>query len=46
MNQQDFIVQTLGECTVQSPMKGIDFIDDQEHILYHRDLDTIKELPG
>ncbi|MFO7669150.1 MAG: ATP-dependent 6-phosphofructokinase [Bacteroidales bacterium] len=37
-----FTVHKLGECTIQSPMKGIDFIDDQEHILYDRDLDTIK----
>ncbi|TFH24191.1 MAG: ATP-dependent 6-phosphofructokinase [Bacteroidia bacterium] len=42
MKQQDFTIQQLGPCTVQSPMKGIYFADDQEHILYDRDLDTIK----
>ncbi len=42
MIQQNFTVHKLGECTIQSPLKGIDFIDDQEHILYDRDLDIIK----
>lgn len=43
MIQQDFNVKTLGECTVQSPMKGIQFADEQEHILYHHDLTIVKE---
>ena len=46
MTHQDFIVQKLGECTIDSPMKGHDFIDDQEHILYDRDLDIIKSYLG
>lgn len=42
MMQQDFNVKKLGECMIQSPLKGIHFADEQEHILYHRDLSTIK----
>jgi len=43
MKQQDFTVQTLGQCTIPSPMKGIQFTDNEEHILYHRDLTAIQE---
>ena len=42
MKQQDFNVPTLGECTVLSPLEGIDFIDSQEHILYHFDAGKVK----
>jgi 6-phosphofructokinase 1 len=42
MKQQDFTVQTLGECRIPSPMKGLQFTDDQEHILYHRELQAIQ----
>ena len=42
LKQQDFTIQTLGPCTVQSPMKGIFFSDLEEQILYHHDFDTIK----
>ena len=42
IDQKDFAVQQLGECTYQSPMKGVHFADNQEHILFHRDLGTIE----
>ena len=42
LKQQDFDIKKLGECTVQSPLKGIRFTDEQEHILYHPDLSTVK----
>lgn len=42
MIQQDFTIETLGECTIQSPIKGINFTEEKEHILYHRDLDSLK----
>jgi len=42
MTQQDFTIEKLGECTIQSPIKGINFTDEKEHILYHRDLDSLK----
>ena len=43
MIQQDFKIQRLGECTVNSPLKRVDFIDDEDHVLYHRTLETTKE---
>ena len=42
LSQQDFNVKKLGECTIQSPLKGIQFADENEHILYHRDRDDVK----
>ena len=38
----NFTIQRLGECTIPSPMSGIRFTGDEEHILYHSDLSTIK----
>ena len=46
MKQADFDIQRLGPCTVRSPMKGINFTGDEEHVVYHRDLDTIKSYLG
>jgi 6-phosphofructokinase 1 len=40
--KQDFTVQRLGECTVPSPMSGIRFTNDKEHILFHSDLNEIR----
>lgn len=34
----------LGECRIQSPISGVKFIDDGEHVLYHDDLREIKAL--
>lgn len=42
LSQQDFNVKKLGECRIQSPLKGIQFADENEHILYHRDRDDVK----
>lgn len=42
MTQQDFTIETLGECTIQSPIEGITFTEEKEHILFHRDLDSLK----
>ena len=42
MKQQDFDIQRLGPCTVRSPMRGISFTGDEEHVVYHRDLVNIK----
>ena len=39
---QDFKIQHLGDCTVQSPMSCIRFTGDEEHILFHSDLDAIR----
>ena len=39
---KDFIIQRLGDCTIPSPMSGVRFTDDEEHVLLHSDLDTIR----
>ncbi len=38
----DFSVSRLGECRVPSPLTGVRFIKDEEHVLYHSDLREIK----
>ncbi len=43
MIQQDFAIERLGECAIQSPLKRIDFLDDEDHVLYHRTLETLKD---
>ena len=42
IDQNDFTIQNLGECTIESPMKGIRFTEDSEHILFHRELNGIQ----
>jgi len=39
---KDFTIQHLGECTVPSPMSGIRFTGDKDHILFHSDLGAIR----
>ncbi len=39
---KDFIIQRLGDCTIPSPMSGVRFTDDEEHILLHSDLAVIR----
>lgn len=38
----NFSVSRLGECRVPSPLSGVRFIKDEEHVLYHSDLREIK----
>ena len=38
----DFRVTTLGECRIPSPMKGIQFVKDEELVLYHGKLEEIE----
>lgn len=40
---QDLTIQRLGDCTVPSPMSGIRFTKDEEHVLLHSDLNEIKK---
>ncbi|HYQ59976.1 MAG TPA: ATP-dependent 6-phosphofructokinase, partial [Desulfatiglandales bacterium] len=40
---KDFTIQRLGDCTVPSPMSGIRFTKDDEHVLLHSDLNEIKK---
>ena len=39
---KDFMIQRLGDCTVPSPMSGVRFTSDEEHILLHSDLGVIR----
>ncbi len=48
----DFSIQTLGECRIPSPMTGVPFVSDRDHVLYHSNfadiqpyLDEKKEPP-
>ncbi|HSA78274.1 MAG TPA: ATP-dependent 6-phosphofructokinase [Nitrospirota bacterium] len=38
----DFKIQRLGDCTVPSPMSGVLFTGDEEHVLLHSDLRVIR----
>ncbi len=38
----DFSVSTLGESRITSPITGVRFVDDAEHVLYHSDFGAIK----
>jgi 6-phosphofructokinase 1 len=48
----DFSIETLGECRIPSPMTGVPFVSDRNHVLYHSNfadiqpyLDEKKEPP-
>ncbi|MEA2039134.1 MAG: ATP-dependent 6-phosphofructokinase [Thermodesulfobacteriota bacterium] len=38
----DLIVSKLGECCIPSPMSGARFVSDEEHVLYHSNLNEIE----
>jgi 6-phosphofructokinase 1 len=38
----NFVVSSLGECLVPSPLTGVGFVGRDEHVLYHSDLGAIK----
>ncbi|MBW1697798.1 MAG: ATP-dependent 6-phosphofructokinase [Deltaproteobacteria bacterium] len=40
----DFKVQRLGECRIASPISNIRFVSDDEHVLYHSNLEEIEDL--
>lgn len=44
LNNHDFSIDNLGERRVASPVKGIDFIDDQERVLYDTDPRKIEDF--
>jgi len=39
----DFTVMNLGECTISSPMSGVRFVKEDDHILYHSDIRGIRQ---
>jgi 6-phosphofructokinase 1 len=52
-NHLDLTISKLGECRIPSPMSGVHFIQEDEHVLYHSNLKDIrvfldqgKEPPG
>jgi 6-phosphofructokinase 1 len=40
---KDFMIPRLGECTIPSPMRGVRFTGDGEHVLFHSDLGKIRQ---
>jgi len=38
----NFTVSKLGEGRITSPITGVRFVDDEEHVLYHSDFRAIK----
>jgi 6-phosphofructokinase 1 len=42
MKQEDFNIQQLGECLVDSPMEGVRFTENREGIVYHRELTNLQ----
>ena len=43
-NDLNFEVQRLGECRISSPISRIQFVDDNEQVLYHSNLEEIESL--
>lgn len=39
---KDFTIQRLGDCMIPSPMSGVRFNGDTEHVLLHNDLGAIR----
>jgi len=39
----DFTIMKLGECTIPSPMSGVRFVKEDDHILYHSDIREIRQ---
>jgi 6-phosphofructokinase 1 len=39
----DFTVMNLGECRTPSPMSGVRFVKEDDHVLYHSDIREIRK---
>jgi 6-phosphofructokinase 1 len=35
LDDLDFSIETLGECHIPSPMTGVPFVSEKDHVLYH-----------
>ena len=46
MSDINFEVSKLGECRIPSPMIGIQFVNEDEYVLYHSNLSEIESLLG
>jgi len=42
-NKFDLSISTLGECRIPSPMAGVQFIDNDMHVLYHSNLMEVEK---
>jgi 6-phosphofructokinase 1 len=40
----NFEISHLGECRIPSPMTGVDFVDNDRHVLYHAYLEEIQPI--
>ena len=43
-NDLNFKVERLSECRISSPISGIQFVGDNEQVLYHSNLEEIESL--
>ena len=43
IKELDFTVMNLGECRISSPMSGIRFVKEDDHVLYHSDIREIRK---
>jgi len=43
-SELDFTISKLGECRISSPMTAVNFINDEEHVLYHSSTKEIEAL--
>jgi 6-phosphofructokinase 1 len=41
-NDLNFEIARLGECRIPSPMAGVRFVRDDEHVLYHTSIQERK----
>jgi len=40
----DLSIAKLGECRIPSPMSGVQFIDENKHVLYHSNLEEVEKF--
>ncbi|MGD8539390.1 MAG: ATP-dependent 6-phosphofructokinase [Candidatus Aminicenantes bacterium] len=41
-DELDFSIEILGECRIPSPMKGVPFVGEKDHVLYHSNFADIQ----
>ena len=42
LDSADFVVRTLGEATIDSPLRGLRFVDDEARVLYRSDIERVR----
>ena len=42
LERPDFSIERLGECRIPSPMSGVPFVSDREHVLFHSRLEEVE----